>query len=68
MAVHQSAHWPAVLVTGLKLSVLIHQDLTDGNQIQPRAQGPSSAAVAAWYSIYWPSPRDVMTDVTQRKT
>lgn len=68
MAVHQSAHWPAMLVTGLKLRVLIHQDLTDGNQIQPWAQGPSSATVAAWYSIYWPSPLDVMTDVTQRKT
>ena len=39
MAIPQSAHWPAMLVTGLNLSVLIHQDLTDSNQIQAWATG-----------------------------
>lgn len=39
MAAHQSAHWPAMLLIGLNPSVLIHQDLTDGNQMQPWATG-----------------------------
>lgn len=68
MSVHQSAHWPAMLVTGLNLvfsSIKTSQTVT---KYKPGPQGPSSATVAAWSSVYWPSLRDAMTHVIQRKT